>query len=311
MVNRHSITTVDLSADLGFITLKNPIIPASGTFGYAEEFTSFFPLDILGAFVLKGIYLEPRKGNEPPRIHETAAGLLNSIGLAGPGARGLKQIIARVAAVTKTPIIVNVCGGSDKEYVEVATIFDAMDEVSILELNISCPNVKAGGICPAQDRWHTYRLVKEVKEKTKKPLMVKLSPNTADVAAVAASAEEAGADCISLINTFLGMAVDLKKRAPVFKNILAGLSGPAIKPLALKLVWDVAKTVSIPVIGIGGIASGRDVLEFILAGASAVQTGTVNMVEPCASIRIIAEIEAAMKELGIKNLTEIRGKLRT
>lgn len=311
MVETYNSKDVDLSADLGFITLKNPIIPASGTFGYGEEFLPFFPLDILGAFVLKGIYLEPRKGNDPPRIHETAAGLLNSIGLAGPGAEGLKQIIKRLAAVTRTPIIVNVCGGSDKEYVEVATIFDAMEEVSILELNISCPNVKAGGICPAQDRWHTYRLVKEVKEKTRKPLMVKLSPNTTDVSTIAASAEEAGADCISLVNTFLGMAVDLKKRAPVFKNILAGLSGPAIKPLALKLVWDVAKTVSIPVVGIGGIASGKDVLEFILAGASAVQTGTVNMFDPTASIRILGEIETVMNELGIKNLKEIKGKLRT
>ncbi len=307
----EKVERVDLSADLGFTVLKNPIIPASGTFGYGEEFMPFFSLDILGAFVLKGIYIDARPGNTPPRIHETAAGLLNSIGLAGPGAEALKEVIKRVAANTKSPIIVNVCGGSDKEYLEVAKIFDAMDEVAILELNISCPNVKAGGKCPAQDRWHTYRLVKDIRENTKKPLMVKLSPNTHDVPTVAASAEEAGADCISLVNTFLGMAVDLKKRAPVFKNILAGLSGPAIKPLALKLVWDVARTVSIPVVGIGGIATGKDVLEFILAGASAVQTGTVNMVEPCASVRIIAEMEEAMKELGIKNLKEIKGKLKT
>lgn len=305
------IETVDLSADLGFAVLKNPVIPASGTFGYGVEFMEFFSLDILGAFILKGIYIDARDGNTPPRIHETAAGLLNSIGLAGPGAEALKGIIKRAAANTKTPIIVNVCGGSDKEYLEVAEIFDAMDEVAMLELNISCPNVKAGGKCPAQDRWHTYRLVKEVRENTQKPLIVKLSPNTHDVPSVAASAEEAGADCISLVNTFLGMAVDLETRAPVFKNILAGLSGPAIKPLALKHVWDVAQTVTIPVIGIGGITTGRDVLEFILAGASAVQTGTINMVEPCASVRIIAELEETMKELGIKNLNEIKGKLKT
>ena len=305
------IEAVDLSTDLGFAVLKNPVIPASGTFGYGVEFMEFFSLDILGAFILKGIYIDARDGNTPPRIHETAAGLLNSIGLAGPGAEALKGIIKRAAANTKTPIIVNVCGGSDSEYLEVAEIFDAMDEVAMLELNISCPNVKAGGKCPAQDRWHTYRLVKEVRENTKKPLIVKLSPNTHDVPSVAASAEEAGADSISLVNTFLGMAVDLEKRAPVFKNILAGLSGPAIKPLALKHVWDVAQTVTIPVIGIGGITTGRDVLEFILAGASAVQTGTINMVEPCASVRIIAELEATMKELGIKNLNEIKGKLKT
>jgi dihydroorotate dehydrogenase (NAD+) catalytic subunit len=305
------VDKVDLSADLGFITLKNPIIPASGTFGYGKEFREFFPLDILGAFVLKGIYKNPRKGNPPPRIHETAAGLLNSIGLAGPGAEELKKIIKQVAATTITPIIVNVCGESDEEYLEVAKIFDALDEVSILELNISCPNVRAGGKCPAQDRQHTYRLVKQIKENTRKPLMVKLSPNTHDVPSIAAAAEEAGADCISLVNTFLGLAVDLKKRAPVFKNIFAGLSGPAIKPLALKLVWEVAKTVTIPVIGIGGITTGKDVLEFILAGASAVQTGTINMVEPCASVRIIKELEEAMNELNINHLNEIKGKLKT
>lgn len=302
---------VDLSADLGFITLKNPIIPASGTFGYGEEFQAFFPLDKLGAFVMKGVYKEPRKGNPPPRIHETAAGLLNSIGLAGPGAEGLKQIIRRVAAATSTPIIVNVCGGSDEEYLEVAQIFDAMQEVAILELNISCPNVREGGKCPAMDRGHTYRLVKMVKEHTQKPLMVKLSPNTHDVPSVAAAAEEAGADSISLVNTFLGMAVNLEKRTPIFKNIFAGLSGPAIKPLALKLVWETTRRVSIPVIGIGGIMSGRDVLEFILAGASAVQTGTVNMVEPGASIRIIDETAQVMKQLNIKSLKEIKGELRT
>jgi dihydroorotate dehydrogenase (NAD+) catalytic subunit len=305
------VDMVDLSADLGFITLKNPIIPASGTFGYGEEFREFFPLDILGAFALKGIYKNPRKGNPPPRIHETAAGLLNSIGLAGPGAEELKKIIQRVAAATTTPIIVNVCGETDEEYLEVAKIFDAMDEVAILELNISCPNVRAGGKCPAQDRQHTYRLVKQVKENTEKPLMVKLSPNAHDVPSIAAAAEEAGADCISLVNTFLGLAVDLKTRAPMFKNILAGLSGPAIKPLALKLVWEVAKTVTIPVIGIGGITTGKDVLEFILAGASAVQTGTINMVEPGASVRIIKELEETMNELNINHLNDIKGKLKT
>ena len=301
--------TTDLSADLGFITLKNPIIPASGTFGYGEEFQPFFPLDILGAFVLKGIYMEPRPGNPPPRIHETTAGLLNSIGLAGPGAHALKKIIKRVASVTSTPIVVNVCGGSDDEYLEVARIFDEMEEVRILELNISCPNVRAGGKCPAMDRDHTYRLVKKIKENTHTPLMVKLSPNVNDVPAIARAAEEAGADSISLINTFLGLAVNLETRRPVFKNIFAGLSGPAIKPLALRLVWETAKAVSIPVIGIGGIMTGKDVLEFILAGAAAVQTGTVNMVEPGASVRIIKEIETEMIALGITNLNEIKGKL--
>lgn len=300
----------DLSADLGFIKLKNPVIPASGTFGYGEEFQQFFHLDLLGAFILKGIYKEPRKGNPPPRIHETASGLLNSIGLAGPGADELKKIIKRVAAATTTPIIVNVCGETDEEYLEVAEIFDAVAEVAVLELNISCPNVRKGGQCPAQDDLHTFRLVKLIKENTRKPLIVKLTPNAANITSIATAAEEAGADCLSLVNTFLAMAVDLKSRAPVFKNLFAGLSGPAIKPLALKLVWEVANYVHIPVIGIGGILTGKDALEFILAGASAVQTGTVNMVEPGASVRIIAEIKALMKELKIKNLNELKGELK-
>ncbi len=301
---------VDLSVDLGFLTVKNPVIPASGTFGYGEEFTEFFSLDLLGAFILKGIYHDPRKGNPPPRIHETAAGLLNSIGLAGPGAEALKSIIKRISGITSTPIIVNICGGSDEEYLQVASIFDQMEEVAILELNISCPNVKEGGRCAAQDKGHTYRLVKQIKSNIQKPLMVKLSPNASDIPSIARAAEEAGADCISLVNTFLGLAVDLKARRPVFKNIFAGLSGPAIKPLALKLVWEVAQSVTIPVVGIGGITTGVDVLEFILAGASAVQTGTINMVEPGASIRILDEIKLAMKELKIENLEEIRGQLK-
>lgn len=301
---------VDLSAELGFITLKNPIIPASGTFGYGEEFSAFFDLDILGAFVLKGIYKEARPGNPPPRLRETAAGLLNSIGLAGPGALALKKIIKRVAAMTQTPIIVNVCGGSDDEYLEVAETFDRMPEVALLELNISCPNIHSGGACPAQNDRHTYRLVKRIKDHTMKPLIVKLTPNAWDICSIARAAEEAGADALSLVNTFLGLAVDLKRRAPVFKNVFAGLSGPAIKPLALKLVWEVSRAVSIPVIGIGGISTGTDVLEFILAGAAAVQTGTINMVEPTASVRIIQELELAMEELNIHTIQEIKGALK-
>lgn len=301
---------VDLSIDLGFMKLKNPVIPASGTFGYGEEFSAFFDLDILGAFVLKGIYRNPRPGNPPPRLHETAAGLLNSIGLAGPGSEELTRIIKRVAGLTSTPIIVNVCGEEDEEYLEVAQVFDTMDEVSMLELNISCPNVRAGGRCPAQDERHTYRLVKLIKQNTVKPLIVKLSPNVNDIASVALSAEEAGADALSLVNTFLGLAVDLKSRAPVFRNVFAGLSGPAIKPLALRLVWEVARQIAVPVIGIGGITCGQDVLEFVLAGASAVQTGTINMIEPAASVRILKEIEEIMTDLDIKNLQEIKGELK-
>lgn len=299
----------DLSADLGFRTLKNPVITASGTFGYGEEFLPFFDLDLLGAIVLKGIFRQARPGNPPPRLHETPAGLLNSIGLAGPGSAALQEIIRRLHARTPVPIIVNVCGEDDDEFAEVAALFSAMDEVAMLELNISCPNVRQGGACPAQDAGHTARLVRRVKESLRKPLIVKLSPNAADVVAVAQAAQDAGADALSLVNTFLGLAVDLESRRPVFANVYAGLSGPAIKPLALRLVREVCRKAYVPVIGMGGIASGRDVLDYILVGASAVQVGTVSFREPAAAARIAAEVAEEMDRLGIRSLAEIRGKL--
>lgn len=300
----------DLSADLGFRTLKSPLITASGTFGYGEEFLPFFDLDILGAVVMKGIFMQPRPGNPPPRLHETPAGLLNSIGLAGPGSAGLQEIIRRLHARTPVPLIVNVCGEDDDEFAEVAATFSAMDEVAMLELNISCPNVRQGGACPAQDPGHTARLVRRVKERIRKPLIVKLSPNAADIVAVALAAQDAGADALSLVNTFLGLAVDLETRRTVFANVYAGLSGPAIKPLALRLVREVCRRTYVPVIGIGGITNGRDVLEYILVGAAAVQIGTVNFREPGAALRITTEIEQEMDRLKIANLAEIRGQLQ-
>lgn len=300
----------DLSAELGFCTLKNPVITASGTFGYGEEFLPFYDLDILGALVLKGIFKNARPGNPPPRLHETPAGLLNSIGLAGPGSDKLQEIIRRLHAKTPVPIVVNVCGEDDDEFVEVAGIFSAMEEVAMVELNISCPNVRKGGACPAQDPGHTARLVKRVKGRVRKPLIVKLSPNAVDIIAVAQAAQDAGADALSLVNTFLGLAVDIETRSPVFANVYAGLSGPAIKPLALKLVREVCSRAYVPVIGIGGITCGRDVLEYILVGAAAVQIGTINFREPAAALRIIHELEIEMDKLKIKDLADIRGKLQ-
>jgi len=300
----------DLSAELGFCTLKNPVITASGTFGYGEEFLPFYDLDILGALVLKGIFKSARPGNPPPRLHETPAGLLNSIGLAGPGSDKLQEIIRRLHAKTPVPIVVNVCGEDDDEFVEVAGIFSAMEEVAMVELNISCPNVRKGGACPAQDPGHTARLVKRVKGRVRKPLIVKLSPNAVDIIAVAQAAQDAGADALSLVNTFLGLAVDIETRSPVFANVYAGLSGPAIKPLALKLVREVCSRAYVPVIGIGGITCGRDVLEYILVGAAAVQIGTINFREPAAALRIIHELEIEMDKLKIKDLADIRGKLQ-
>ena len=300
----------DLSVDLGFRTLKSPLITASGTFGYGEEFLPFYDLDILGAIVMKGIFREPRPGNPPPRLYETPAGLLNSIGLAGPGSEKLQEIIRRLHARTPVPVIVNVCGEDDDEFAEVAAIFSAMDEVAMLELNISCPNVRKGGACPAQDAGHTARLVRRVKEGIGKPLIVKLSPNAGDIVDVALAAQDAGADALSLVNTFLGMAVDIDTRRPVFANVYAGLSGPAVKPLALRLVREVCRRTYVPVIGMGGITSGRDVLEYLLVGATAVQIGTINFREPAAALRITGEIEAEMERLKIKTLAEIRGQLQ-
>jgi len=300
----------ELTTDLGFLRLKNPIIPASGTFGYGIEFGRFFDLNLLGAMVLKGVYWDPRPGNPPPRIRETHGGLLNSIGLAGPGAEKLAPIVRQLAAQTTTPIIINVCGANDDEYLNVAGYFDLLPEVAALELNISCPNVKANGRCPALDDRHTYRLVKKIRDAVKKPLLVKLSPNAPQVVDVATAAESAGADGLSVANTLLGLAVDVASRKPVFKNFYAGYSGPAIKPLILKLVWEVTRAVSIPVIGIGGIVSGQDVLEYILAGAHAIQTGTINLIEPAASVRILNELHELARAYHITDLTEIRGKLK-
>lgn len=299
----------ELSVNFCGIRLRNPLLTASGTFGYGEEFLPFFNLDTLGGIVLKGIYRDPRPGNPPPRLYETPAGLLNSIGLAGPGAAALQIIIRRLAVATGTPLVVNVCGGDDDEYVEVATLFDVMPEVAFLELNISCPNLHAGGSCPAQDENHTRRLVRRVRDAVKKPLIVKLSPNVADITRIARAAEEAGADALSLVNTFLGLAVDRQRRRPVFANVFAGLSGPAIKPLALRMVWQVWQCVTIPIIGIGGIVSGADVLDYILVGAAAVQLGSVNFVEPTAAVRILHELEEEMAKLKISTLDEIRGGL--
>ncbi len=301
---------MELSSDLGFIKLKNPLIVASGTFGYGVEFAPFFDLNLCGAIILKGIYRNERAGNPPPRIWETYGGVLNSVGLAGVGMAELEKIIEKLAAITAAPIVVNVCGQDDQEYLDVAEFFSKSDKVAFLQINISCPNVKAGGRCPAQDADHTFRLVREIKQQVRKKIMVKLTPNTDQIEEVAFAAQEAGADALSLVNTFLATAVNLEKRSFVFKKIFAGYSGPAIKPLAQRIIWQVIRKVSLPVVASGGIFSGRDVLEYILLGASAVQLGTVNLTEPAAVVRILKEIEALMIELKINSLDEIRGQIK-
>ncbi|MFQ6109701.1 MAG: dihydroorotate dehydrogenase [Candidatus Aminicenantales bacterium] len=301
---------MDLSVDLGFLKLQNPVIAASGTFGYGLEFSPFVDLDKLGGFVVKGLYFSPREGNPPPRLAETHGGLINSIGLPGIGVRRFAEEILPLLRGYKTAIIINVCGSRDEEYASVVEALDKQEGIAAYELNISCPNVEKDGLCPALDPKETYSLVRFVREATSRPLITKLSPNVTDITEIALSAQEAGSDALSLVNTFLAMAINPETRAPRLKNIFGGLSGPAIKPIALRMVYQAANHVRIPVIGIGGIFSGRDALEFLIAGAKAVQVGTANLVDPEATVKIIEEIREFCLDNNIKSLEEIIGSLK-
>jgi len=300
---------VDTSVDLGFLKLKNPIIAASGTFGYGTEFSSFIDLSHLGGFIVKGLYFSPKQGNPPPRLAETPCGLLNSIGLPGIGVeRFSKEVLPQLKGL-KTAIIINICGENSQEYAFIAEYLDPYDEISAFELNISCPNVKKGGICPAQNPEDTYKIVKKVKDSCSTPLITKLSPNVTDVTDIALSAQEAGSDAISLVNTFLAMGIDVETRKPTLGNIIGGLSGPAIKPIALRMVYQTAQTVKIPVIGIGGIMTGRDAVEFIIAGAKAVQVGTANFIAPDSTLKIMDEVIAFCKDHNIKRIKDLTGTI--
>jgi len=302
-----SMKMVDISVDLGFLKLKNPVIAASGTFGYGVEFSPFIDLDQIGGFVVKGLYLSPKQGNPPPRLAETACGLMNSIGLQGIGIeRFSNEVLPRLKGL-RSALIINICGDANEEYARIAEYLDPYKEISAYELNISCPNVKKGGICPAQNPDDTYEIVKLVKKSCSTPVITKLSPNVTDISEIALSAEEGGSDAVSLVNTFLAMGIDPETRKPKLGNIFGGLSGPAIKPIALRMVYQAANAVQIPVIGIGGIASGRDAIEFIIAGAQAVQVGTANFTSPDSTLRIIDEITAFCKEKKIKRLQDLSG----
>jgi dihydroorotate dehydrogenase (NAD+) catalytic subunit len=301
----------DLSIDLGFLKLRNPVITASGTFGYGLEFKPFVNLNRLGGIIVKGLYLKPRPGNPPPRLAESPGGLINAIGLQGIGARPFREKILPKLARFNTPIIVNVCGESDEEYAAVIDELNRDERIAAYELNISCPNVRREGLCPALDPGHTYSLVKLAKAASRQPVITKLSPNVTDIVAVAKAAEEAGTDAISLVNTLLAMAVDIETRRPRLANLFGGLSGPAIKPVALRMVYQVASRVKIPVIGLGGIMTGRDALEFLMVGARAVEVGTANLVDPGASVRIIEEIDAFCREKNIPRVEEVVGTLVT
>jgi len=297
--------------DIGKIKIKNPVMTASGTFGYADEFKSLIDLNRLGAIVVKGLSLNPSKGNKPSRIVETPCGMLNAIGLENIGIKGFVKEKLPFLKTILTPVFVNIYGKSIKEYTELAEYIDDIEEIGGIELNISCPNVKMGGMAFGVNPESTYQVVSAVRKKTNKPLMVKLTPNVTDITRIAICAQEAGADSISLINTLTGMAIDINTKRPKLANITGGLSGPAIKPVALNMVYKVAQKVTIPVIGIGGIVTAEDALEFLIAGAKAVQIGTANFINPCATIDIIEGIESFLIKKKILNINDLIGTLIT
>jgi dihydroorotate dehydrogenase (NAD+) catalytic subunit len=300
---------VDLSVDIGGLRLKNPVMTASGTFGYGQEFTNFTQLERLGAIVVKGISLKPASGNAPPRIVETACGMLNAIGLENVGADAFIDEKLPFFKEVPTPVIVNIYGKTIEEYTELAERFESCEGVAAMEVNISCPNVKAGGVAFGVCAASAENVITAVRSKTTKPIIVKLTPNVTDITEIAKSVENAGADAVSLINTITGMAIDIHSRRPKLANITGGLSGPAIKPIALRMVWQTAGAVRIPVIGIGGIMTAQDALEFMIAGATAVQVGTANFVNPHATMEILEGIDAFLAENNILNLSELIGSL--
>jgi len=302
--------TPNLSINIAGILLKNPVMTASGTFGYGEEFTPYMDLNKLGAVVVKGLSLKPRQGNPPPRIVETAAGMLNSIGLQNIGVEAFIKDKLPFLRKFDTKVVVNFFGDSIEEYCEVAKVLGSADGIAGLEMNISCPNKQEGWLEFGTNPEITFKVVNAVRKCTRLPVIVKLSPNVTDITVIAKAAVDAGADALSLINTLSGMAVDINTRRPKLGNVIGGLSGPAIKPVALKMVWQVAKTVQVPLIGIGGIMTAEDAIEFMLVGASAVQIGTANFVDPSASIKIIEGVEGYFKRNGIKSVKELVGSLR-
>ncbi|HHY78323.1 MAG TPA: dihydroorotate dehydrogenase [Clostridiales bacterium] len=295
---------MDLSVYIGGKKLKNPVLVSSGTFGFAKEYANFYDLKLLGGIAVKGITLKPRKGNKPPRIMETPAGILNSVGLENPGLDGFLEKELPFLRKYDVPIIANISGNTIEEYSLMAEKLN--EHVDFIELNVSCPNVKEGGITFGTKPESIYEVTKEVRKATNIPLIVKLSPNVTDISEMAMAAEKAGADCISLINTLMGMAIDIDNRKPFFHNIVAGLSGPAIKPIALRMVWQVAQKVNIPIIGMGGISNWRDAIEFIMAGADAISIGTANFYNPLAPVEILKGIEEYMIKNNINSPKEIK-----
>lgn len=298
-----------LETKLGDITLKNPVMPASGTFGFGREMSRFYDLNVLGGISLKGTTLEARFGNPTPRIAECEAGLLNAIGLQNPGVHEVvKTELPYIRGIYDGVLMANISGFALEEYVTVAKMFDDAPEIDILEINISCPNVRHGGMAFGTDPRAAYEVTQAVKTSCKKPVYMKLSPNVTDIVAIAKACEEGGADGITLINTLLGMVIDPRTGRPIVSTKMSGFSGPAIKPVALRMVYQVAGAVNLPVVGVGGIATADDVIEFMSAGASAVQVGAANLVDPYACPNIITGLLEKMDEYGIEKITDIIGR---
>lgn len=296
-----------LEVKLGELTLRNPIMPASGCFGFGKEYSQFYSLDQLGAIAVKAATVEPRFGNATPRVAETRGGMLNAIGLQNPG---LDKVLAEELPWLEkydVPIIANIAGTTVEDYIEVATRISEAPNVKAIELNISCPNVKCGGITFGTDPVIAAELTKEIKQVSKVPVFVKLSPNVTNIVEIAQAVEKAGADGLSMINTLIGMRIDLRTKRPILANGAGGLSGPAIKPVAIRMVYEVSQQVDIPIIGMGGIHSAEDVIEFFLAGASAVAVGTANFVDPYICPTIIDELEGWLDKMGVDQISELTG----
>ena len=290
------------------ISLDNPVIPASGTFGYGYEFAEAYDINRLGTFSFKGTTRQPRFGNPTPRIAECTSGMINAVGLQNPGVEAvISQELPRLKECFHKPVMANVSGFSVEDYADTCQLLDREDQVGWLEVNVSCPNVHGGGMSFGTRPEAAAEVTRAVKAVTKKPVIIKLSPNVTDIVSIARACEEAGADGISLINTMLGMRIDLRRKKPVIANTMGGFSGPAIFPVAVRMVYQVSKAVSIPVVGMGGVSSAEDVIEMMLAGATAVEVGAANLVNPYASLEIVNALPAAMEKYGINNLNEIIG----
>lgn len=299
---------MDTSVTLSGLALSNPVIPASGTFGYGYEFAEWYDINLLGSFSFKGTTKEPRFGNPTPRIAECENGLINAVGLQNPGVeKVISEELPKLAKCFSKPVIANVSGFSVEEYRYTCPKLDKEEQVGLLEVNVSCPNVHGGGMSFGTSPESAATVTRAVKEVTKKPVYIKLSPNVTDIVSIAKACEDAGADGISLINTLLGMRIDLKTKKPVIANKMGGFSGPAIKPIALRMVYQVYEAVNIPIIGMGGVSSAEDVLEFMLAGATAVEVGAANLIDPFACKKIVENLPLVMEKYGINKLSDIIG----